>query len=103
MCCGKYKDELYRMDVVNRGMNEVHSDCMKTYAQKTQERKKDRKVEVKKEIKKKLYLSLGEQEFLIKLRQALVLEKYNDKEALWRPEDNHNAVMAGLEKQVKLK
>lgn len=78
MCCGKYKYELFRQNTVNSALIQVHKRVMNTLAQKRLEKKlqknQGKAVDVKKEAEEDLYKALKEQEFAIKLRQAIILD-----------------------------
>jgi hypothetical protein len=75
MCCGKYKYELFRQNTVNTALIKVHHRVQNTITRKKQEQKtKKEKIDVKYEAEKELYAALKEQEFAIKIRQAIILD-----------------------------
>ena len=74
MCSGpRIKAELYRQDLINSNMIEVHSKVLKKY-KVTKDELKNKKPgdnedrDLKKEVEKDLYDNLAEKEFLIKLK-----------------------------------
>jgi hypothetical protein len=69
MCCGKYKEELFRQDTINAALVKVHHQVKDRIEQgNLEKKKKDKNLDVKKLAEKTLYEALKEQEFIIKLR-----------------------------------
>ena len=84
MCCGKYKHELFRQDTVNQALIKVHNQVMHKIKQVDKEKKEKKKkkkgeqeVDKKTAAQRELYKALKEQEFIIKLRQALIITTNN--------------------------
>lgn len=85
MCCGKYKEELFRQNTVNSALIKVHFKVKDAINDANNEKaKKKLNLDVKELAEKKLYKSLKEQEFVIKLRQSLILDPSN--KVFWRKE-----------------
>lgn len=76
MCCGNYKNELFRQNTINKTLVSVHNRVMAKY--RTCKKEKNPELNPKKEAEAELYRCLDEQEFIIKLRQSLILDvNYN--------------------------
>jgi hypothetical protein len=76
MCCGKYKEELFRQDTINAALVQVHHKVKAKIDWGNAEKKKGNKtIQVKDECESTLYNALKETEFLVKLRQTLILGK----------------------------
>jgi hypothetical protein len=82
MCCGKYKHELFRQDTVNQSLIKVHNQVMARIRDVDKKKKEaktdeDKKMNKRKEAERELYSALKEWEFIIKLRQALIINTDN--------------------------
>lgn len=66
MCCGNYKNELFRQNTINKTLVSVHNRVMAKY--RTCKKEKNPELNPKKEAEAELYRCLDEQEFIIKLR-----------------------------------
>ena len=70
MCCGKYKEELFRQNMVNTSLIKVHKQTMSKKKELEEAHAKD----IKSELVHELVKFLKQQEFMIKLRQSLILD-----------------------------
>jgi hypothetical protein len=69
MCCGKYKEELFRQDTINAALVKVHHQVKAKIDWGNAEKKKGNKtINVKDECESTLYNALKETEFIVKLR-----------------------------------
>lgn len=79
MCCGKYKEELFRQDTINAALVKVHHQVKAKIDWGNAEKKKGNKtINVKDECESTLYNALKETEFIVKLRQTLILGNDSD-------------------------